>query len=107
MTDQSPWGQSPPPAPRRFHPGSIWSGIALGIAVTVGGTMLAAGAAVPLTPLLVAVCLLAALIVGGVLAVISGPPKRRGLGLGLVIGWGASVLIGGGMCVYLLTTWQP
>ena len=45
--------------------------------------------------------LVAPVVVGGVL-VGRGSPQRRGLGLGLLIGWGLAVIVVGGACVALI-----
>ena len=46
--------------------------------------------------------LLVVLVLGIVLASSPGSPQRRGIGLGLVIGWGLLLLLAGGLCIALI-----
>jgi hypothetical protein len=50
--------------------------------------------------------LLAPPVVGTVFAVRRGTPARRGLGLGVLIGWAALLVVGAGLCVALLAAYQ-
>ena len=55
-------------------------------------------------PLLFLGLLLGVLVTGIVLAASPGPPVRRGLGLGLVIGWGVTLIVAAGLCVAILSS---
>jgi hypothetical protein len=99
----SEWGQWPPPPrpPRTFAPRWVVGGVAAGIAVTIGLPLVSVN--VPgLGPLGFLGALVVPLVVGVVLAATQGTPSRRGFGLGLLIGWGASFIVGAGLCVVLV-----
>ena len=98
MSEHDGWE---PPAGQRptFDRTRMWLGILAGVVGTVTLTVLMFAL---VFPILVPVALFGALVVGIVLAAGQGPPTRRGLGLGLVIGWGLSLVIGGGVCLGLL-----
>jgi hypothetical protein len=109
MTGQPPgqWGSWPqPPRPeRRFGTGAVVGGAVLGLVATVGLPALLAS--LPgFGALLFFPAGLAPLVAGIVLAASSGPPQRRGLGLGLVIGWGATLVVGAGVCIALLASFN-
>ena len=99
------WGQWPPPAQpeRRFAKGAVAGGVLLGIVGTIGlpllGVLLPRVGALLFFPLLLGV-----LVTGIVLAASPGPPVRRGLGLGLVIGWGLTLIVAAGLCVAILSS---
>jgi hypothetical protein len=99
------WGQSPPPGSpeRRFAKGAVAGGVPLGIVGTIGLPLL--GVAVPVVgPLLFLGLLLGVLLAGILLAASPGPPLRRGLGLGVVIGWGLTLIVAAGLCVAILSS---
>jgi hypothetical protein len=99
------WGQWPAPGPpeRRFSKGAVAGGVPLGIVGTIGLPLL--GVVVPVIgPLLFLGLLLGVLLAGILLAASPGPPVRRGLGLGLVIGWGLTLIVGAGLCIALLAS---
>lgn len=111
-----PPGPWQPPPPRRFSTGAIWGGIFLALpvmlvvgAVGIGGLRWTewlnevAGPLGSLGPLGLGLSLqVVPLIVGVVLAAVPGTPTRRGLGLGLVIGWAVWSIVGAGVCVLLI-----
>ena len=100
------WGQwPPPPGPpeRRFSKGAVAGGVPLGIVGTIGLPLL--GIIVPrIGAVLFFPLLLGMLVTGIVLAASPGPPVRRGLGLGLVIGWGLTLIVAAGLCVAILSS---
>lgn len=99
------WGQWQPPGPpeRRFAKGAVAGGVPLGIVGTIGLPLL--GVIVPrVGALLFFPLLLGVLVTGIVLAASPGPPVRRGLGLGLVIGWGLTLIVAAGLCVAILSS---
>ncbi|GAA3628157.1 hypothetical protein GCM10022200_08310 [Microbacterium awajiense] len=97
------YGDGPPPQPRGGR-GSIWVGIGLGAAFIA--LLWASTIALSNTDRFEAVVLLwlgmplIMLIAGIVLVVI---PRTTRTGAGVLISMGAAVLIGGGVCVALLT----
>jgi hypothetical protein len=100
---QGPYGP-PGPRPARFPKRYVALGVVLAVVEMFGLPVLLLrfasdrlGAALLAT----AVALLAPLLVG-VLLVLPGSPVRRAIGLGLIIGWGAALVIAGGLCVALL-----
>jgi len=106
MTGQ--WWTAPPPAPppRRYSTGSVWSGIAVGLATTIGLPLLGFFLAGTLEQdafawlfLLVAVV---PLVLGIVLAAMQGSPARRGFGLGLTIGWACAPIVFSGVCIVII-----
>lgn len=110
----SPYGPGgpalPPPPAKRFSGGMIAAGVFVGMTLAVGVPLLAlgigstlvgdsgSGAAVAVT---LAVAVLAPLVLGIVL-VRKGTPERRGLGLGLLIGWAVVTIVGGGLCIAII-----
>ncbi len=96
-----------PGAARRFHQPSTWLGVLLGLIAAPVALLL--GTSVDLgrlTTVLLLASLVAPPLVGGVLAAVGGNPRRRGLGLGLVMGWGLLMVIGGGLCIALLSQYS-
>ena len=99
------WPKTPGPPERRFSKGAVAGGVPLGIVGTIGLPLL--GVVVPVIGATavprVALPRRAAWPVI-LLAASPGPPVRRGLGLGLVIGWGLTMIVGAGLCIALLAS---
>ena len=101
-----PPGQERPP--RRFATGAVVGGAVAGVVGTILLPVALGALAAVTGPVAVVFGLLAVgsvvlpLVLGIVLAASSGPPERRGLGLGLVIGWGLCLILAGGLCIALI-----
>jgi hypothetical protein len=87
----------PPPSQRRFSVPAVVLGVLTPVLLLVVGVLLSA-IAVAIFPVL----LFGPLVAGAVLVGAGGNPQRRGFGLGLLIGWGALVVIAAGVCIALL-----
>lgn len=109
MTAPGPSGDAPS---RRFAGRGVAVGVGLGglatlvlpvaLVAVLGGLAAVPGLGVAVVPAALA-GLVAPLVVGVVLA--SGhrnDPFRRGIGLGVVIGWAVTLIVGAGVCVALL-----
>jgi hypothetical protein len=106
-----PYAAAPPAArPRRFSGGAIWAGIGLDLLYAVVLSLVSVAVArVMFDSGLTAVWSLVALVlglvplVGGiVLAVVGRTPWRRGLGLGMAVGYAVWLIVGAGACVAVL-----
>lgn len=97
-----PYDYGPPPPPRSG--GSIWLGIGIGIGIVallwLSSIALSNSSAFEVVILVWLAMPLIMLIAGIVLIVL---PRTRRTGAGILISMGAAVLIGGGVCVALLT----
>ncbi|MBI4940609.1 MAG: hypothetical protein HY830_07680 [Actinobacteria bacterium] len=95
--------------PKRFSGGGIVLGILGSWAILVLPTLVALGFSNVLsdvgvggaTVLVILLSGIAPLVVGAVL-VGRGSPMRRGVGLGMFIGWGLAIVIGAGACFALI-----
>lgn len=114
-----PAGYVPPPAaggppgpsgrPKRFSGGGIVLGILGSWVILVLPTLVALGFSNVLSDvgvggaavLVILLSGIAPLVVGAVL-VGRGSPMRRGVGLGMFIGWGLAIVIGAGACFALI-----
>jgi hypothetical protein len=83
-------------------------GVLLGVVGVVGLPLLllgvvsgVAGNRPGVLPVALGIGVLAPLVVG-IALVPRGSPTRRGIGLGLLIGWGAALVVGGGLCIALI-----
>lgn len=97
----------PPPPPRRYSTKWIWFGVGIGIAATIGFPLagLAAAAVVEVgvaATILFLIGLAAPLVVGIVFTAREGTPARRGLGLGLIIGWAVAPIVFAGLCILVV-----
>jgi len=111
---QYPPGQYPPGGPgkpNRFSKGGIFGGIgaalvllllAAGLGVGLLSMATSWGALSTLATVLSSVFGFLPLIAGIVLLAAGKTPGRRGLGLGLMIGWALWLVVGAGACVALL-----
>lgn len=107
MTSEQWWTSPPPtPPPRRYATGSIWLGLAVGLAATIGIPMLGFFLAVQLEQAalgwLFGLVSFGPLVLGIVLAAGQGTPARRGFGLGLTIGWACAPIIFSGVCILII-----
>jgi len=113
----APTGSTPPeagyrpmpssPAPRgqrRYATAWVWLGILLGVAVPVAGVLLEVRTHLDASGGLLQSLLAAPLIVGGILFAFGADPRRAGLALGLLIGWGVMVVVGAGWCVAMVAS---
>jgi hypothetical protein len=90
---------------RRYPPAWVWLGILLGVAIPVAWVLLEVRTDLEASGGLFPLMLGAPLIMSGILfAASGGHPRRAGLALGLLIGWGVMVLVGAGVCVALITS---
>jgi hypothetical protein len=102
------WPPPPPPLPpRRYSTKWIWIGVALGIAATMGLPFLGlVVAAVVKVRGVIAIVSLVALVVPLVLGIVflaqEGTPSRKGLGLGLIIGWALAPIVFAGLCILVI-----
>jgi len=74
------------------------------LGLLVGGYIIEGGDA--LTGLLFQIGLWGPLVLGIVLVAVPGSPTRRGVGLGLTIGWALSPIVFAGVCI-LFTDYRP
>lgn len=99
---------APPPQPRRYATKWVWAGIGIGIVATAGlpaiGLVLAAtsGIGQVLGWTVSAIGIVVPLGVGIVLTARQGSPARRGVGLGLIIGWALAPIVFAGVCVIVI-----
>jgi hypothetical protein len=98
----------PPQRPKRFSGALVAVGVLVGMVVAVGLPLLLLAGIAGVGPdqawvgwafLGLGVLLPAA--VGAVL-VFRGSPERRGFGLGLLLGWAGTTLVGGGICAAII-----
>lgn len=105
MTADDGWSvPSSPSAPRRYGIGWMWCGVGLGLVTTMVLPLLGYVVADHLGAHLLArliflVALVAPFAIGLVLAAREGSPGRRGVGLGLIIGWGVAPVVFGGLSI--------
>lgn len=103
----------PPPQPSRFKGSSVVWGALLSLVIPffwlplsllVAGWLSGAGGS-SAAPAIAAflLMLLVPLVPGGLLAARGRTPSERGMGLGLLIGWGAIAIVGGGLCIAILS----
>ena len=99
--EPAPSAPSPAPRGRRFATGWVWLGVLAGMVVSPG--LLPLGWGVDFVPfkVLLGLTIFVPLVVGIALLAVRGDARRRGLGLGLLIGWGALLLVGWGTAVAL------
>ena len=111
-------GWTPPPPPQwippnpatpsaRYAPRFIWLGVGAGVLFTIGLPALGYFVPARLGSDLVAsgtfvVGLVLPLVLGIVLAAREGSPARRGMGLGLIIGWALAPIIFAGLCAVIV-----
>jgi len=94
-----------PPAPaaalrgRRYSAGWVWLGILAGLAGLFAMLLLAQAAELALLASWLGLAIFVPLVVGIALLAVGGDPRRRGFGLGLMIGWGVLLLVGVGLYV--------
>lgn len=99
-----------PPATDAAAPGPRFAGSWIGFGVFLGffgtplltvlGTSLDVGG---FAPAFLFAGLLGPLVAGLALLAFGRTPVRRGLGLGLTIGWGVVVVVGAGLCIALIS----
>jgi hypothetical protein len=92
---------TPQPPGRRFAPGMVALGVLLAVVTPIAAIQVVQYLGEGGLLLLVA-AVLAPPVAGAVLVALPGSARRRGLGLGLLIGWGAVLVIAGGVCIALL-----
>ena len=97
-----PAGETAAPNPRPIRASRVWMGIGLAflghiLAVAIGIALAATGFGFLL--LLPEILLFVAALVFGILQLVQGD---RGIGVGLLAGWGAGTVIFGGVCVALI-----
>ena len=97
---------NPTAPPARYAPRFIWLGIGAGVLSTIGIPALGYFVPARLGSDLVAsgafvVGLALPLVLGITLAARQGSPARRGMGLGLIIGWALAPIIFAGLCAVL------
>ena len=97
-----PAGETAAPNPRPIRASRVWIGIGLALlghilAVAIGIALSATGFGFLL--LLPELLLFVAALVFGIVQLVQGD---RGIGVGLLVGWGAGTVILGGTCVALL-----
>jgi hypothetical protein len=93
-----------PHGQRRYATAWVWLGILLGVAVPLAWLLLEVRTDLEASGGLFPIMTVGPLIVGVILFAFRRDPRRSGLALGLLIGWGVMLVIGAGVCVALVTS---